>query len=1160
MIIKQNQSSQRLVFFMADSTSHYVGKTGLSPTVLLSKNGGPFSAASGAIGEIAYGWYNVSGHVYDSNTVGPLILYASGTGADPVNNVHDVVAYDMQNSGNLGLTSLPSYNVGASGGLQTLDGNLEQTIRRGTIGTYTSTTVFALDAGASATHQFYTGMTIELIGPSGFAGIGQTRLIRDYNGASKQVTVDALTTAAVSNSTQYKILSTASWINNTTNGTVVLVTTTTTATTATTATNLTNWPTVVVPAAGLGSIAGSVLVSGNAAGWRAGYEEGNVWLDTVNGVAGTTTYVNGIVSAPTNLIASAFTITTALKINKIRSSNNSVLVPASTLANYELLGENYTLDLNNQIITNTVIRGALVSGLSTGQGANFYNSQIGNITLDSCWIYDSVFTGTLTTVPSGIYVFKNCSDGIAGDPNPTLVLKPNVIVGIRNYRGGINISGMGASNNVVVDGDCRVILGADCSGGVIKYRGFIGIDDQVVGGFSGTLTQSERYNIPYLMSNIVTSGNAVGWDHTANLAGLSGQIAGVSGLLQDVDNEVDYLSGVISNSNNTLITISGNLLRTENTLITVSGNVNTLPTTDVSSNVTAIKNTVQSVSYGNSALLTAVQNVQNNTFIAATIPAMLERPATGSVVLGITICFSDETGTAKDLDSGNPVVTLVNDLEIDVSSRLGIWHHPDVGKYTINYTNSSTDDLEGLHWEITGTINGKLRRYPGFTQLVDTTAVDFTSTDRQMLTDTQSVLDTVYNNILNIPTDTLDQQQVRDAMTLDPTSALQPNSIDVFLRTIKSITSKGIDGVVVYISATGNDANDGYSLPTSVLTIGRALDIIAGTPYPYTGGIIFMFGGVYNENVVIPENIKVYGILQPLIRGNSNTSPIITLGTYSEIHNIIIAPETGAMDSIILMQSSSKCNNIWVQNGSAYTINSVISLDISSSNQVISNSILHGQGSISSAISGDASKIIIENNTFRQFTSDYISLPTGSVTYTIRNNIFENIPSGCFAINGQIEQFTVTDNKYSGEGKLINYANAIQSYLIQNNEEVATRADIMNVSGQITLNNSIILGVSGSINSGVLVSNLSPNALSSITTSNISGRLSEITTDPGATPTFGEAVMLNYMDLRNKKVQEDPTAADKKYFVYNDNGDPIASGTIVATNGVFTKERLNFNG
>jgi hypothetical protein len=142
---------------------------------------------------------------------------------------------------------------------------------------------------------------------------------------------------------------------------------------------------------------------------------------------------------------------------------------------------------------------------------------------------------------------------------------------------------------------------------------------------------------------------------------------------------------------------------------------------------------VNNGTYGNSALLSAVQNVQNNTFIATSIPYTLERPDAGSATVNVSIVFADETGAAKNLDSGSPTITLVNDAGTDLSSRLGSITNPATGKYVVPYTNSAGDTIEGLHWDVTGTVNSKSRRMVAYTQIVDTTAVDFTSTDRTNL-------------------------------------------------------------------------------------------------------------------------------------------------------------------------------------------------------------------------------------------------------------------------------------------------------------------------------------------------------------------------------------------------------------------------------------------
>jgi hypothetical protein len=115
--IKQSQTASPLYFLMIDSVDHIAAKTGLSPTVTLSKNGGSFASPSGAVTEIGSGWYKVAGNATDSGTLGPLVLHATSAGADPCDMTFMVVAYDPQDSVRMGQTALPNAAAGATGGV-----------------------------------------------------------------------------------------------------------------------------------------------------------------------------------------------------------------------------------------------------------------------------------------------------------------------------------------------------------------------------------------------------------------------------------------------------------------------------------------------------------------------------------------------------------------------------------------------------------------------------------------------------------------------------------------------------------------------------------------------------------------------------------------------------------------------------------------------------------------------------------------------------------------------------------------------------------------------------------------------------------------------------------------------------------------------------------
>ena len=116
---KQSDSTYPLFFLMVDSTDHITGKTGLSPTVTISKNGGSFASPSGSVSEVGNGLYKIAGNATDSNTVGELWIHATGTAADPTDTSYTIVAYDPFDSVRLGLTALPNAAAEAAGGLYT---------------------------------------------------------------------------------------------------------------------------------------------------------------------------------------------------------------------------------------------------------------------------------------------------------------------------------------------------------------------------------------------------------------------------------------------------------------------------------------------------------------------------------------------------------------------------------------------------------------------------------------------------------------------------------------------------------------------------------------------------------------------------------------------------------------------------------------------------------------------------------------------------------------------------------------------------------------------------------------------------------------------------------------------------------------------------------
>jgi hypothetical protein len=129
-LIKQSSATRPLLFLLVKASDHISPLTGASPTAMLSKNGATFASAAGVVSELANGWYAVAANVTDNNTLGPIILHAAATGADPCNAVFEVVTYDPATLSGATPTADQVNNIGgvAAGNLasyiQTLGANI----------------------------------------------------------------------------------------------------------------------------------------------------------------------------------------------------------------------------------------------------------------------------------------------------------------------------------------------------------------------------------------------------------------------------------------------------------------------------------------------------------------------------------------------------------------------------------------------------------------------------------------------------------------------------------------------------------------------------------------------------------------------------------------------------------------------------------------------------------------------------------------------------------------------------------------------------------------------------------------------------------------------------------------------------------------------------
>jgi hypothetical protein len=129
-----------------------------------------------------------------------------------------------------------------------------------------------------------------------------------------------------------------------------------------------------------------------------------------------------------------------------------------------------------------------------------------------------------------------------------------------------------------------------------------------------------------------------------------------------------------------------------------------------------------------------VQSIQNNTLCVRSVPTIIERPDTGTASYRIELLLYNDAGQMATPDAA-PTIALVNQNGDDRSARLSSVTMSLVsgGRYRAFYTASTADAIEQLVWTFSVVVGGATRLYTNTSQVVDTTAVDFTADDREKL-------------------------------------------------------------------------------------------------------------------------------------------------------------------------------------------------------------------------------------------------------------------------------------------------------------------------------------------------------------------------------------------------------------------------------------------
>lgn len=231
-----------------------------------------------------------------------------------------------------------------------------------------------------------------------------------------------------------------------------------------------------------------------------GYASGAVWVNTIEGHAGTELYYNGTADNPVDTLNDALTIAKELGVRAVHFNNGSEVILANNAANYSFSGTNWKIDLNTQNCDTIYIRGAIISGNVAGNSlpditdtGRYQECFFGNVRIKNTIIQNCIFAGTLTIADDSLVTLDGGIDGAPGISVSAIIdFGTNVEAGLKNWHGGLTLKNLTPGCYVSLDGYGRVVLDASCTGGQVIIRGPFKLTDHVVGGFQGMITDTER--------------------------------------------------------------------------------------------------------------------------------------------------------------------------------------------------------------------------------------------------------------------------------------------------------------------------------------------------------------------------------------------------------------------------------------------------------------------------------------------------------------------------------------------------------------------------------------------------------------------------------------------------------------------------------------------
>lgn len=214
-----------------------------------------------------------------------------------------------------------------------------------------------------------------------------------------------------------------------------------------------------------------------------GYDNGFVYIDVVNGSAGTVKGVNGTSTNKSSVLADARTLANNENIRKFLIEGGGTFSLDQSYANWIFEHVNASLiTLNSQDVSGSVFMRSGITGTGTMTTRGVFElCGLANVSIGACNFLQCGFNGTTTLTSEAAYLAWDCFENQSVLTAPIIDMAGDGITAttleLVNYSGRVEIQNMTSVDVLVLSGQSQVTLNANCSGGTMYTSGDVKVTD-----------------------------------------------------------------------------------------------------------------------------------------------------------------------------------------------------------------------------------------------------------------------------------------------------------------------------------------------------------------------------------------------------------------------------------------------------------------------------------------------------------------------------------------------------------------------------------------------------------------------------------------------------------------------------------------------------------